>query len=215
MKIKNLLLWLVALLSLNSCQEEGQDAVFEGVPLNDLATISGSEGGHYYVDLGLPSGLKWATANMGASNASYPGSDFAWGELAKKEVYNWNSYKLCNKTKESLTKYNATDKKLTLLAEDDAAASSWGKGWRMPTKEEVQELLDGCSWSHGNVDFIDGVVAVGTSKTNGNKIVLINFWTSSVSPNAKENAFYFSNGLTYDLSLDSRANGKKIRPVFK
>lgn len=160
-------------------------------------TISGKVGKHPYVDLGLPSGLKWATCNVGASKPTKFGDYFAWGEVKPKKEYNWRSYKWAhfvkitdNGFKMRQTKYCANsiityngetyipkdyvpDLLKTLLEEDDAATANWGKEWRMPTSEEQQELIDGCDWLWTD-DFSGTGVAgmIGTSKTNGNVIFL-------------------------------------------
>ena len=120
---------------------------------------SGSFNGHDYVDLGLPSGTLWATRNVGANSPEDYGDYFAWGETQPKGCYYWSTYQYCNGTfldegwfeNPLLTKYcnnsdygynGFTDNLTTLLPEDDAATAHWGNGWRMPTQEEWQELLD-------------------------------------------------------------------------
>ena len=124
--------------------------------------------GHDYVDLGLSSGLKWATCNVGASAPEEYGDYFAWGEtvpyyqegysqenycthwIGGKTGYNWESYKWCNGSENTLTKYcnksefgynGFTDAKTTLDAYDDAASYNWGGRWRMPTRDEFAELV--------------------------------------------------------------------------
>lgn len=112
----------------------------------------GTEAGHNYVDLGLTSGTKWATMNIGASKAQDYGNYYAWGEVAPKSIYDWNTYKYIN-TK--LTKYNTdsrygkdgfTDNKATLDPVDDAAYVKWGGKWRMPTGVQQEELRKQCYW---------------------------------------------------------------------
>ena len=119
--------------------------------------------GHEYVDLGLPSGLKWATCNVGASKPEEYGDYFAWGDTVpyyssqdpltwreNKTGYNWASYTWCKGSDHTLTKYcnksgygndGFTDSKTTLDPEDDAASYQWGGSWRMPTKGEIEELI--------------------------------------------------------------------------
>ena len=106
---------------------------------------------HEYVDLGLPSGLLWATCNVGANIPEEYGDYFAWGETQPKDYYDWNTYHYCNGSENTLTKYcndsdygynGFTDTLTVLLPEDDAARANWGAGWRMPTLEEWQELID-------------------------------------------------------------------------
>ena len=103
------------------------------------------------VDLGLS--VKWATFNVGATSPEDYGDYFAWGETEPKETYSWATYKWG--TSSNLTKYNTTDGKTTLDPEDDAAKVLWGGYWRMPSKEEVDELTQQCTWiwtTHNNVN---------------------------------------------------------------
>ncbi|MBQ3804318.1 MAG: hypothetical protein II844_00740 [Prevotella sp.] len=108
---------------------------------------------HDYVDLGLTSGTKWATCNVGATTPEGYGDYFAWGEISPKNDYSWETYKWCNGSGTSLTKYNTSseygpviDNKSTLDASDDAAHMNWHGAWRMPTGDEIYELLIGCYW---------------------------------------------------------------------
>ena len=87
---------------------------------------SGTQNGHDYVDLGLPSGTKWATCNVGASKPWEYGGYYAWGETEPKENYGWSAYKYSS--------------------EDDAAHANWGGKWRMPTRAQQEELLKECYW---------------------------------------------------------------------
>lgn len=102
------------------------------------------------VDLGLS--VRWASWNVGASAPEEYGDYYAWGETAPKEDYNWSTYKWCNGSFRSLTKYNTKssygtwDNKLYLDLADDAANSYFGRGWRMPTNDEWSELRDNCTW---------------------------------------------------------------------
>jgi len=131
-------------------------------------TAKGSTGlnGHEAVDLGLPSGLKWATCNVGATKPEEAGGFFAWGEAAEKEDYSWAAYKWCNGSKTNLTKYNSIS---TLETEDDAAYVLWGGTWRMPTVAEATELIMECSKSVVTQNGVKGAVFTGP---NGNSIFL-------------------------------------------
>ena len=110
---------------------------------------NGSANGHDYVDLGLPSGTLWATCNVGASKPEDYGNYYAWGETGAKSSYSDKTYKYDNGHYDKLTKYcnsseygnNGLIDNLTVLQpEDDAATANWGNDWRMPTKEEWEEL---------------------------------------------------------------------------
>ena len=114
---------------------------------------SGTENGHDYVDLGLTSGTKWATCNIGADNPQDYGNYYAWGEVTPKNVYKWSTYKYGNENR--LTRYNTdsrygrngfADGKITLELEDDAAHFNWGGKWRMPTQAQQDELRALCYW---------------------------------------------------------------------
>ncbi len=110
---------------------------------------SGTENGHDYVDLGLTSGTKWATANVGASKPQDYGNYYAWGEVTTKETYSWStyldgniaSYSDCGTAKDAL-------KGVTDIAgtQYDAAYVNWGGKWRMPTCDQQTELRNECYW---------------------------------------------------------------------
>ena len=106
-----------------------------------------------YVDLGLS--VKWATCNVGVEKPEEYGVYFAWGETKPKTDYRSSTYKFTTDGGKTFTKYTGSDKTV-LDAEDDAAAANWGGAWRMPTLEEVQELLNNCTWywqAAGNTEF--------------------------------------------------------------
>ena len=119
------------------------------------------------VDLGLS--VKWATCNVGATTPEEYGDYFAWGETEPKQNFSWEIYKWCNGTKSTITKYNATDGLTTLLPADDAAHVNWGGQWRMPTKEELTELREQCTWKWVTINGIKGNKVTGP---NGNSIFL-------------------------------------------
>lgn len=139
-----------------------------------------------YVDLGLPSGLKWAACNLGATSPEQPGDYYAWGETALKEDYSWATYKYAKgvsleggNTVYYMTKYSVdpnlgldgfTDGKKQLEPADDTATVKLGAPWRMPTEAEAEELLAGCTWSKETINDIPCLRA--TSKTNGKSIVI-------------------------------------------
>lgn len=97
-----------------------------------------------YVDLGLPSGLLWAKSNMGTTDPKEIGDYYAWGETSTKKEYHGDNYK--HYTKGDLKKYYEKDWKTVLELEDDAARAILGVGYRIPTQEDWQELLDNCKW---------------------------------------------------------------------
>ena len=128
---------------------------------------------HAYVDLGLS--VKWATCNIGASSPEEYGDYFAWGETEPKNVYDWSTYKWCNGSQNTLTKYctkreyGVVDNKTALELEDDAAHVNWGGEWRMPTKAELEELRTKCTWLPAKINGVSGREITGP---NGNTLFL-------------------------------------------
>ena len=129
---------------------------------------------HEYVDLGLS--VKWATCNIGANKPEEYGDYFAWGETQPKSTYDWSTYKWCNGSSNTLIKYctssscGTIDNKTSLDVADDAAHVNWGDSWRMPTKEEQDELRNNCIWTLTTQNGVNGYKV--TSKSNGKSIFL-------------------------------------------
>ncbi len=202
---------------------------------NEAAT--GTVNGHDWVNLGLPSGTKWATCNVGATNPEEYGNYYAWGETTTKDTYSWDTYKYGTYNDDSdyskLTKYN-TDGLTTLVAADDAATANWGGKWRMPTSAEWAELIDNCEWTW--TDDYNGTGVAGrivASKTNSNTIFLPaaggryydglygagyggGCWSSTLATNNPYRAWHagFDSDLVRRDSI-SRFCGQSVRPVLK
>ena len=135
-----------------------------------------------YVDLGLPSGLKWAKCNVGAEKETDYGHYFQWGDSVDHgdSAYRCTFYKHCNNTSYALTKYcndsscGTVDNKFTLDPEDDAARVNMGGDWRMPTRSDLQELLE-----NTENEWVEDFNSTGvngrkfTSKTDKNKYIFI------------------------------------------
>ncbi len=115
--------------------------------------------GRSAVDLGLPSGLKWATCNIGATQPEDFGKYYAWGEISKKGNY----------TEDNSDTYGKTINDFSGDAEYDVATAKWGEGWRMPTKDDFQELLDNCTCVKVTQNGVEGYKVIGI---NGNSIFL-------------------------------------------
>lgn len=127
---------------------------------------------HAYADLGLPSGLLWATCNIGAELSSDYGDYFAWAEVEPKESYGWETYGFSNGAEDALTKYcydsdfganGFTDWKKEFDAADDAASVLWGGDWRTPTYAELRELYAYCTWTWSTQNKVNGYVVTGPS----------------------------------------------------
>lgn len=148
-------------------------------PIRPIANNNGSseeeEQTHNCVDLALPSGLLWATTNVGANHPEDIGSYFAWGETKPKNDYSWTTYKYANGSESTLIKYcndssyGNVDYKEILEEQDDAATANWGNPWRIPTLKETQELINYCSWELTTQNGVSGYKVTGA---NGNSIFL-------------------------------------------
>ena len=183
------------------------------------------------VDLGLPSGLKWATCNVGATSPEEYGDYYAWGETTTKETYSWDTYK--HGDGETFSKYNTTDGKTTLEASDDAATTNWGSAWRMPTDGEWTELRENCEWIWTDSYQTTGVAGYWVTGKNGNTIFLPAagyrdddylggagdygyYWSSSLDAGYPGYAWYayFSSDFVYGDDY-YRYYGRSVRPVHR
>ena len=119
-----------------------------------------------YVDLGLPSGIKWAKCDLGETSPEKYGDEYAWGETWTK----WSNdyYYFTDIVAGQYTKYDSRDKRFFLEKEDDVAYLRLGEGWRYPTWNEVQELYDNCTVTESTLNGWPGVMFV--SKINNNYI---------------------------------------------
>lgn len=179
----------------------------------------GSISGHEWVDLGLPSGLKWATCNVGADNPEDYGLYFAWGEINQKKEYMAENSKT-----EGGSSYSdiAGDKNF------DAARANWGGSWRLPTKADCEELVDECTWKWTTQNGVRGYKVTGP---NDNSIFLpaAGYCVGSSHSNAGEFGYYWTSvpyggsssrayGLLFrkeysGVNWGSRRFGRSVRPV--
>lgn len=187
--------------------------------------VSGMTNDHEWVDLGLPSGLKWATCNLGAKIPEQNGKHYAWGETTP--ITDRNSRK--NKM------YGTKSDDISGNLHYDAANAVWGGTWRIPTQEEFQELIDNCTWkwvvidgrkgykviSKKNNNFIflpsAGVFHSSTSELPGDIDKYAGYWASTPGDESySHKAFGLTFGQDYlRLSGSSRYFGYTIRPVTK
>lgn len=149
-----------------------------------------------WVDLGLPSGILWATRNVGASSPADYGNYYAWGETSPKSMYDWSTYRYVRFDSDQgeyiLTKYTGSDGLTTLQPGDDAATANYGG--HTPTKEEWQELIDNTTSRWMTIDGVNGRCFTGS---NGNSLFLPavgNRWDSSLSQDGS-NGYYWSSSL--------------------
>lgn len=204
---------------------------------------------HEYVDLGLS--VKWATCNIGANKPEEYGKYFAWGEISGEQYkpgkrsgystfYGWGEYKYCYGGGYNITKYcvdaeyGIVDNDSVLELIDDAASANWGGNWRMPTQEEIYELVDSClcTWTWIKYNGVYGYNVISkVPGYEGNSIFLPAagyrtddelssvgtrgyYWSSSLYTDFSEYAYDIGFGAGYfDWDYDSRYYGQSVRPV--
>ncbi len=180
------------------------------------------------IDLGLS--VKWASVNLGATKPEEYGYYYAWGETEyNKTTYSWTSYKWADGSESSLNKYNTSDNKTNLDLVDDAAHSLLGEDWRIPTKAELDELRQGCTWTRKTKNGVVGYE--GVSKRTGNTIFfpMCGVFRDSAIKEIGQTGIYWSSDLTNkktkavslymmtnkspQMGEDERRYGYSIRPV--
>ena len=191
---------------------------------DDLNPGSGSH--PQAVDLGLPSGTKWASCNVGATKPEEYGGYYAWGETETKTTYDWSTYKHCDGSSSTChdlgsdiagTKY-------------DVAHVKWGGSWMMPSEEQQDELINNCTYEWTTVNGVEGGKFTGT---NGGSIFFPSagdrsdsgfynvgsngyYWSSTQDPSGADDAYglNFYSGGSYSGSY-GRYNGFTVRPVSR
>lgn len=181
---------------------------------------SGEIGGHKWVDMGLPSGTRWATCNVDAISPEQPGKHYSWGEITTKTSYTEANTKYYKKDIEDFSGDKASD----------VAAAKWGAGWRMPTIEEFKELDHYCSWDYvqkngrwgveftshktNNTIFLPATGAKdGTSINEPNGCGM--YWTSTPHKDNWNNGaheYHFGAALG-EMGIAERYYGYAVRPV--
>lgn len=178
------------------------------------------------IDLGLPSGTKWASWNVGATSPEEYGGYYAWGETEEKEDYSLSTYQHYDSTWQE---YNNIGENIS-RTEYDVANVLWGNGWRMPTTEDIDELLTNCTWTW--IQYNNSVYGYKVVGPNGNRIFLpaAGYRYATSFKNVGSYGAYYSATLNEDedkyadcrcFNLDSyRINGKfsrnlglSVRPV--
>lgn len=195
-----------------SCQKPDE-------PNNDGNANGSSTNGHEYVDLGLPSGTLWATCNVGAETPEDYGNYYAWGETTPKELYDWKNYKYGRLIHESyeLNKYctdscygfnGFVDNLTILLPNDDAATVNWGEDWRMPTREEWEELFQNTTYIITTMNGVDGCLFTAT---DGNSLFLpaAGYWWGGEFNGAGIGVYWSS---SVNIEFPNRAWGYHINP---
>ena len=189
----------------------------------------GYENGYAYVDLGLS--VKWATMNVGATNATGYGKYYAWGETKAygeedqtnvrnynyagsytKTYYYFNTYKWSNDDNgNSFSKYTISSK-TTLEPEDDAAVQNWGGAWRMPTHDEQTELVNNCYWvwtSSYNGSGVAGYIVYAAKSSSDKGQVVYNGNTPSSDYSLSDSHIFLpaAGYLSYNSLYDAGTGG--------
>ena len=231
---------VVSIFSFGGCEKENTLKTNEeqGNQSNDTITKEIEYG---FVDLGLS--VVWAEHNLGTETPTGYGQYYAWGETRSNNSYYWTSYKFYNEPDTSITKYytnnfewwgnGVIDNKCTLEPEDDVAQVLWGKGWRMPTKTELEELVKYCTWTVATKNGVEGYeitsnitgytdnsiflptadIMSGTSISGIHRGV---YWSSSLRTSSPDMAFvleFSSMDKWAEVSSWNRDIGAPIRPV--
>ena len=182
--------------------------------------------GYVYADLGLS--VKWATCNVGTSSPEDYGDYFAWGETeTKKEYYSSNSVTYGLSISE-LKSQGIIDGDHNLTPSHDAATANWGGSWRMPTNDEMQELVDHCEWEWTTQNGVKGYRVTGPNRNSiflpaagyrlGSSLYYAgeygSYWSST--PNESDSDFAyrldFNSGLP-NVGSYYRDYGRSVRPV--
>jgi len=182
------------------------------------------------IDLGLPGGTKWASCNVGASSPEDYGDYFAWGETTTKDSYTEDNSTTYGVNYSTLQSKGIIDSNGNLTAAYDAATANWGKGWRMPTLAEIEELALNCTWTWTSQNGVYGRLVTGP---NGNSIFLPAagcrvgssldyagsngyYWSSTVYEVDSYYAFrlfFFSDNIGWLSYSIRRYKGQSVRPV--
>lgn len=184
----------------------------------------------HMIDMGLPSGTKWACCNVGASKPEEDGGYYAWGEIEEKD-YQYGlgySFRYEDEYGNSYYEYIGDDIAGT---EYDVAHMKWGSSWRMPSNDQIKEMCNSCVWIPSDINGIYGHYVAGQ---NRNSIFLPltghdvgsghgtrgYYWSSTFYPSSRmDDAYclYFEeHGWTwnnYNEYLGSRFYGFSVRPV--
>ena len=183
-----------------------------------FTTLSdGMINGHQYVDLGLSSGVKWATCNVGADSPEDYGNYYAWGETETKAEY----------TQDNSVTYGQQLNDISGNAQYDAATANWGGSWRTPTKDEIRELIYNCNWTPETQNGVDGFKVTGN---NGNYIFIpasgyrdgsslyiygeCYYWSSTPHQYSSDYSYILYSDYEYQSEdMNYRYRGLTIRPV--
>lgn len=173
--------------------------------------------GHGYIDLGLPSGNKWSFTNIGASSPSTLGDYYAFGEISVKNIY----------ISENAQTYNREISDISGSTIYDVATVKWGHRWRIPSRDDMQELVDYCKWEWVIFQGVNGYKVTGKNnksiflpaaghcdETRYNAVGKVGLYRTSTpySNGVSSYDLFFSDSLPY-VAWYGRDGGYSIRPI--
>ena len=225
--ITDVILMVNYILGLNNGNQGGGNG--GGIGDTSQAYLNCPNNNHpHMIDLGLPSGTKWACCNVGATIPEGYGGYYSWGEVNEKAVYTQNTYK-----------YYTQDGSYVSISFDisgtdyDVAHVKWGGNWCMPTNDQQVELLNDCTYEWTTLNGVKGGKFTGPSggsiflpaagyshKSDGGLDVdgiYGHYWSSTQYPDYVGMAYWFSFGSsnTYRSNFSLRFVGMTVRPVMK
>lgn len=190
--------------------------------------VTDSINGHQWIDLGLPSGTKWATCNVGADGPEDFGEYYAWGETEPKDEYIDINSLTNRKDVRWLESHGIIDTHGRLTPQHDVATLIWGEPWRMPTDEEFEELIDCCDWRFTDCNGVNGYLVTGPNNESvffvsagfkqGTEAEYVgnygDYWSATVVPELIGTACSLGySSKAYGRRRYTRFAGRSIRPV--
>ncbi len=229
-----LLLTAMTAFSTVSCGDDDDEKEIKPDNKNGSALLNCPDNKHpHAIDLGLPSGTKWACCNLGASTPESYGKYFAWGETSPKNIYTKENHVYYTEYSYALGKDVYVNIGTNIAGTNyDAATANWGAPWKMPTNSQIEELLDVSNtkydWTKEN-----GVAGIRFTGNNGGSIFLPfagvtyygnsddvgvsgYYWSSSILAEDSRYArllFFYLYDYYAGRSHDDRFHGLPIRPV--
>lgn len=194
--------------------------------LPKLLTSCPDDNHPHMIDLGLPSGTKWACCNVGASKPEADGDYYAWGETTTKSDYSWKTYKHCDGTSDSCHNIGSS----ICGTQYDVAHVKWGGSWQMPTLDQIKELLDKCKSEWTTQNGFAGRRFIGPNGgciflpavgyRDGSDLSLHGFWGSYWSGTQSTSRSYYAYSLFFrsgsaDWNDSLHYYGRSVRPVAR
>jgi len=164
------------------------------------------------VDLGLPSGTKWASWNVGATKPEDYGGYYSWGETEEKEVYDWTNYQFSDGAYYHQSYYEHIGDDID-GTEYDVATVKWGGSWRMPSVDQYNELRNNCTMTWTQQNEVNGLLITGPNGASifmpaggvkwdylGHEGESGNYWTSTLHSVSDETTTYIHQAYIFQFT---------------